>query len=68
MSKKQSSIEWLFVELWNTPKDKFEWQSIFEQAKAMHKEEIKEAWYESILLSNYIYSNQYYNKTFGGQE
>ena len=68
MSKKQSSVEWLFVELWNTPKDKFEWQSIFEQAKAMHKEEIKEAWYESILLSNYIYSNQYYNKTFGGQE
>jgi len=67
MSKKQSSIEWLFVELWNTPKDKFEFAKLIEQAKAMHKEEIKEAWYESILLSNYIYSNQYYNnETFGG--
>lgn len=43
-NKKQSSIEWLFVELWNTPKDKFEWQSIFEQAKAMHRKEIEEAY------------------------
>jgi len=46
MSKKQSSVEWLFVELWNTPKDKFEWQSIFEKAKAMHREEIQNSFVE----------------------
>lgn len=45
-NKKQSSIEWLFVELWNTPKDKFDWQSIFEQAKAMHREEIQNSFVE----------------------
>ena len=45
-NKKQSSVEWLFVELWNTPKDKFEWQSIFEQAKEMHREEIKNSFVE----------------------
>lgn len=67
MSKKQSSIEWLFVELLNTPKDKFEWQSILRKAKAMHKDEIKEAWYESLILSDYISGNEYYNKRFGGQ-
>lgn len=67
-SKKQSSIEWLFLELWNTPKDKFEWHTILRKAKEMHKEEIIETWYESKLLSDYISSNQYYNKTFGGQD
>lgn len=74
MSKKQSSVEWLFVELWNTPKDKFQWQSIFEQAKAMHKEEIEEA--QSIAISKadmtnnrgYFDTEQYYNETFGGQD
>ena len=68
MSKKQSSVEWLFVELLNTPKDKFEWHSILRKAKAMHKEEIIETWYESKLLSDYISSNQYYNKKFGEQD
>ena len=74
--KKQSSVEWLFVELWNTPKDKFRWQSIFEQAKAMHKEEIEEA-YGHGQNNGYMYAHQraitmskenYFNQTFGGQE
>lgn len=69
MSKKQSSVEWLFVELWNTPKDKFEWQSIFEQAKAMHKEEIKDAYYYD-PNSDEIKDDgeEYYKETFGGQD
>jgi hypothetical protein len=69
-NKKQSSVEWLFVELWNTPKDKFEWQSIFEQAKAMHKDEIEFAFSESFRLRNKPYSTaaKYYNETFGGQD
>jgi hypothetical protein len=32
---KQTSIEWLFEKLWETPKDKFTWHSILEQAKEM---------------------------------
>ena len=76
-NKKQSSVEWLFVELWNTPKDKFDWQSIFEQAKAMHKEEIKmiiEHYHNrmfyleltEIELKNI--SEMIYKETFGGQD
>lgn len=68
MEKKQSSVEWLFVELWNTPKDKFEWQSIFEQAKAIHKEEIKEAWYNSLTKADYLSADEYYNATFGDEK
>lgn len=72
MSKKQSSVEWLFVELWNTPKDKFDWQSIFEQAKAMYKEEIIKAvskgWdYNEEGRVSWM-GEQYYNETFGGQD
>lgn len=63
MSKKQSSIEWLFVELLNTPKDKFEWKSIFEQAKAMHRKEIIDAIYQGRDTGD---GEHYYNKTFGG--
>jgi hypothetical protein len=77
ISKKQSSIEWLFVELLNTPKDKFEWHSILRQAKAMHKEEIKmiiEHYHNrmfyleltEIELENI--TEMIYKETFGGQE
>lgn len=72
---KQSSVEWLFVELWNTPKDKFEWQSIFEQAKAMHREEIKEAHYDGSIITllnpdgdMLKLSEQYYKETFGDEK
>ena len=38
-----TSIEFLFNELWETPKDKFEWNSILEKAKEMHKKEIEQS-------------------------
>jgi len=72
MNKKQSSVEWLFVELWNTPKDKLQWQSIFEQAKAMHKEEIANAWNDGHtegMEGGYCTTyEEYYKETFGEQE
>jgi len=37
---------------------------LYEQAKAMHKEECKESYYES-LLSNFQTFEHYYNETFG---
>ena len=69
---KQSSVQWLFQQLWDTPKDKFEWQSIFEQAKAMHKEEIIKAvskgWdYNEEGRVSWM-GEQYYKETFGGQD
>jgi hypothetical protein len=29
------ALDWMFEELWNTPKDKFEWNSILNKAKEM---------------------------------
>ena len=67
-NKEQSSIEWL------------EWQinlglsergliSAFKEAKAMHKEEIKEAVkYGCSDWGSAKDSEQYYNETFGGQD
>ena len=68
-----TSIEFLFKELWETSKDKFEWHSILEKAKEMHKQEIIEA--QSYAISNadmtnnkgYFDCEQYYQETFGGK-
>ena len=69
---KQSSIEWLY----NNLKSHFEHDGdlleavkmSFEQAKAMHKEEIenayREGWMENIRCKHT--PNRYYNETFGG--
>ena len=27
------ALDWMFQELWNTPKDKWEWNAILKQAK-----------------------------------
>jgi hypothetical protein len=29
------ALDWMFEELWNTPKDKFEWNAILNKAKEM---------------------------------
>ena len=47
---KQSSVEFLFEKLWDTPKDKFEWHTILQQAKAMHMREI---------VDSYVYGAAY---------
>jgi hypothetical protein len=65
-----TSIEYLFNELWDTPKDKFEWNAILEQAKQMHKQEIIDAvGVGSQFDRDYLYgyhdkAEQYYQETF----
>jgi hypothetical protein len=39
---KQTAVEWLFQQLWETPKDKFTWHSILDQAKEMEKKHLCE--------------------------
>ena len=57
-------IEYLFNELWDTPKDKFEWHAILEQAKQMHKEEIINAYNEGDCFpQDYHNGADYYKKT-----
>ena len=74
-NKQSSSVEWLFEELFNSF-EKFnngefsfaEYMAhnlkLRKQAKAMHKEEIKNAWYNSLTKADYLSANEYYNETF----
>lgn len=41
---KQTSVDWLFQQLWETPKDKLTWHSIFEQAKQMENKQTAIEW------------------------
>lgn len=82
MKKKQSSVDWLEEQI----KDIFyvaeasemtkKFKSIYDQAKAMHKEEVKESYREgrsdqqSPRNVSFYHRNaeQYYNETFGGEK
>lgn len=59
---KQTAVEWLFDNL------NISWCSedmkAFEQAKAMEKEQIKDAWLNSLTKGDYNSAQQYYNETF----
>lgn len=73
MEKKQNSIDWLLKKIWweyrLIPND-----DIIEEAKAMHKEEIEEAY----MVGNHSemrggraileVTEKYYEQTFGGQD
>jgi uncharacterized protein (DUF169 family) len=77
---KQTAVEYLFEQLWETPKDKFTWHSILEQAKQMEKEQIINA-YNMATKTKYSVaahilgistqpplvenSEQYYKETYG---
>lgn len=67
--KKQTSVEWLFQKLWDTPKDKFTWYTILKGAKEMEKQQIIEAakWmpkpYNDLEFLPEL-AKQYYNETY----
>ena len=78
-NNKQNSVEWLISQITEDQMAKaksiHEWISIFEQAKAMHKEEIERAHYEGsvIVMSKpdddmLQLAEQYYNETYGGNK
>ena len=41
---KQTSVDWLFQQLWETPKDKLTWHLILEQAKQMENKQTAVEW------------------------
>jgi hypothetical protein len=77
-NKKQTAVEWLEYKLANTPTEElvFRWRNIFDQAKAMEKEQIISSfdegksdgyktareWDEMIV---WLSAEQYYNETYG---
>ena len=69
-NKTQTSVDFLFEKLWDTPKDKFEWNAILERARTLHSLEILSAFVTGELdASDYNdgvnnAEEVYYNKTF----
>ena len=72
MEKKQSNIDFLICQITEDQSIKAkslnEWLEIFEQAKAMHKEEMK------VLANDFYFGccsyknfEKYYNEKFGGE-
>ena len=75
MEKKQSSIEWLEDKLngVDTGVSHHYFNSIIQQAKAMHKEEIRIAYMDGAFEKmrhldgkEFMMPTDYYNETFGG--
>ena len=78
-NKKQSSVDWLYdtiddeiVSYLDGEIDLNELSiamlKIKEQAKAMHREEIEDTFFESAYGGDIISGEQYYTNTFGGQD
>ena len=49
---KQTAVDYLFSKLWDTERDKFEWQSILKKVKDMEKKQIEDA-YDSGMVWGY---------------
>jgi hypothetical protein len=59
---KQTAVEYLFEQLWETPKDKLTWNTILIKAKEMEKEQIVDA--IEYCRDKYIDSENYYNENY----
>lgn len=60
-NKKQTSIEWLYEQIWIVPLPKL--PEVLEQAKELHRQEIMDAYRFPNTLSD-ISSEQYYKDTY----
>jgi hypothetical protein len=66
-----TAIEWLFKELWDIPKDDFDWYEIRKKAIQMEKQQIIDAYrngYNDGYNFNLEESEQYYQKNYGKTE
>ena len=70
-NNKQSSVEWFAEQTLNAFITKEKYDDLLEQAKAMHKEEITEAFLDGKLdgwQNQWAHPNDYYNETFNTKE
>ena len=72
--RKETATDWLFRQLWETPKDKLDWYAILKKANEIHKEQVCNAFeqgvYEGVMTDiNYMKcegeSDYYYNERYG---
>ena len=70
-NNKQSSVEWFAQKLYETMEmkgDGYVIDSLLDLAKAMHKQEIINSFFEGAYGGDNISGEQYYNETYGGGE
>jgi hypothetical protein len=73
MKNKQTAVEWLELRLkkkFDIYGDKDDFKEMFQQAKQMEKEQIRDAWTDGCIgelyeLNAYFSSGKYYNETYG---
>lgn len=62
-----TATDWLFEQLWDTPKDKFTWYALLKEANEIHEQQIITAaadhCYPTCELAR-IEAEQYYNETY----
>jgi len=61
---KETSTEWLFQKLWDTPKDKLNWYALFAYAKQLEKEQIKIAFNDGRTWNNSWRSEEYFEELY----
>ena len=61
---KQTAVEWLADKMLTEHHSTIEWDKIVDQAKEMEKEQIKEAWLNSLTKGDFNSAEEYYNETF----
>jgi hypothetical protein len=64
MNTKTTATEWLFEKLWDSPKDKFTWNTIFKVAKQMEQYQIEEAYEDGQSELGLKDKEQYYLETY----
>jgi len=65
MSKQTTATEWLFKQLWDTPKDKLTWYALLKEANKMFEQQIIDAYKYGVKDEYVIGAKQYYNEAFG---
>jgi len=62
---KQTATDWMFDQLWETPKDKLAWFKILMEAKEMEREQIINSWWDGCQnWDSEKEAEQYYKETY----
>jgi hypothetical protein len=67
---KQTAVDWMFDQLWETPKDKLAWFKILMEAEEMYKEQMIEfsnSFYDECVMEGGSLNQsaeEYYNETY----
>lgn len=65
---KESAVDWLFIQLWNRPKDRLNWNYFLQKAKDMQREQILNAYMDGYFeeeIKSVDQFNIYYDKIYG---